>query len=107
MQEHEASPDQVSNMRQTALSMINSIRHKIEIHALDKNILTYIENNKDTQVKYSELMKRIKDSNGSFETLDELMSYSVHEQAAWMLFTIRYHEDLWKLKLLNEEERSI
>jgi len=105
MQEHEVTPDQVANIRQVALNIIDSIGEKIEIHTLDKNTLTDIENDEDIQKKYDDLMKRIKGGNGSFETLDELMTYSVHEQAGWMLFTIKYHEDLWKLKLLIDEER--
>lgn len=99
--------DQIAEMRLVALGIIVAIREKVERHTLNKDVLTNLENDEETQKKYTDLMVRIKEGNGSLDTLDELRAYSTHEQAGYMLFTIKHYEDLWKVKLLTEEERSL
>lgn len=106
MQEKEVT-NQVAEMRQFALNIIGSIREEIERHTLSKNVLTDIENDQDIQKRYSDLMKRINEGNGSTDTLDELMAYSPHDQAGYMLFTIKNYEETQKVKLLTEDERAL
>ena len=94
-------------MRNSGLGSIDAIRQDIRRGFYDKSRLQEIEKDEDMQYLFSEVMKVQNKYPDSSEVQDIVGNFPRDILAGWLLFTINYHEKLWNLTLLTDEERKI
>jgi hypothetical protein len=102
--EHDATPNIVERTRTICLINQVELRMFVESGLVTPEKLQKIEDDKDIQEKYNNILK---DARNGKNDVGLLPDFETEELAGWFIFFRDFHEKLWKIKLLTEEERKL